>query len=173
MKSLGKNEQAFKFGSIDSEIHNVFETEGTTEDDIKIKELFENILVSKKEDKEKKDIELQKIKNSVTPAYVRVDEQMKRFQKISRGMGMGQSNTFSPKKTIVINPNSILIQNALKIHQKGSNKELVHKICHHIEDLALISNEGLKSDEKEVFVQRGQELLSDLLSELSGTSVVR
>ena len=170
MKSLGKDNRSLKFGSIDSEIHNVFETEGTSGDDIKIKELFEKVLVSK-EDKEKKDIELQKIKNSLTPAYFRVDEQMKRFQKMSQNMG--QTNTFAPKKTLVINPNSVLIQNALKIHQRGDNKNLVRKICHHIEDLALISSEGLKSGEKEVFVQRGQELLSDLLSKLSGTSSVR
>ena len=165
--SLGKDKTSVKFGSIDSEIHQIFETEGTTGDDIKIKELFEKILVSQKE-KDKKDIELQKIKNSVTPAYFRIDEQMKRFQKMSQGMG--QTSTFSPKKTLVINPNSSLIQNALRVHKQGHHQNLIGKICHHIEDLALISSEGLQSEEKNLFVQRGQELLSDLLAEISETS---
>ena len=76
---------------------------------------------------------------------------------------MGQNkDTFPVKKTLVINPNSPLIQNALTISQKGGNDELVEKICHHVEDLALISSEGLKDENKDLFVQRSQELIQKL-----------
>ena len=162
MKSLGK--EKIKFGSVDSEIHQIFETEGTSGEDIKVKELFEQILVPPKEDNKKdpsdKEIELQKIKNTSLPAYIKVDEQMKRFETMSRSMGQG--NTFPPKKTLVINPANPLIQSVLNLHEKGNNRELVDKVCHHIEDLALISSEELGAKEKELFVRRGQEILLEL-----------
>jgi molecular chaperone HtpG len=60
-----------------------------------------------------------------------------------------------------VNPSSPLIQNALKIWEKG-NKPLVNKICHHVQDLAGISSEGLSTEEKEQFVQRSQELIQEL-----------
>ena len=69
---------------------------------------------------------------------------------------------FPTKKTLVINPANPLIQNALKIHEKGGNEQLVVKLCHHVEDLAQISSEGLKSDEKELFIQRTQDLMQEL-----------
>ena len=164
VKSGGDGKEKFVFASVESEIHNIFETESTTGEDVKIKELFESILSPKqegeKDEVDKMEIELQKIKNSPTPAYFKIDEQMKRIQKMSQGMG--QSGAFPLKKTLVINPTNALIQNAFKIHQRGGNEQLVDKICHHIEDLALISGEGLKNEQKEGFVRRGQELLSEL-----------
>jgi molecular chaperone HtpG len=72
------------------------------------------------------------------------------------------NNSFPLKKTLVINPGHPLIQNAMKIHETGNNEELVKKICHHVEDLANISSEGLNSDSKDLFVQRSQELIQDL-----------
>ena len=163
LESKGFGQEKYQFGSIDSEIHNVFETEQTTGDDIKIKELFEQVLSPKKEGEKApgdKEIELTKIKNSPTPAYFKVDEQMKRFHKMNQNMGY--ANNFPLKKTLVINPTNPLIQNAFKLHQQGGQTELVDKICHHIEDLALLSSEGLQNDRKEQFIQRGQELLSKL-----------
>ena len=55
-----------------------------------------------------------------------------------------------------------MIQNALKLHDQGEKKELVEKICHYVEDLAYISSEGLKVEERDQFVQRSQDLISDL-----------
>jgi molecular chaperone HtpG len=50
----------------------------------------------------------------------------------------------------------------MKIWQAGKHPLLVEKICHHVEDLATISSEGLKHDEKEMFVKRTQELIEEL-----------
>ena len=148
--------EKLKFGSVESEIHQLFEAEETAADDIKVKEFFEKALSAK-------EVELKKIKNISTPAYFKTDEQMRRFQKMSQSMGQGDS--FTPKRTLVINPGNPLVQNAFKMHEKG-HKGLADKICHHIEDLASISGEGLKNEEKDRFVKRGQELLSEL-SELA------
>lgn len=174
-KKIGDVE--YKFASIDSEVHNLLEVENTNEEDMKIKELFTKILVgeeksqNKKDKKDEKDanpmasmggteVEIQKIKNATSPAYFKTDEQMKRFAKMAQGMG--QNSMFPTKKTLVINPNNALIQNAFKIHEKGDNEALVDKICHHVEDLATISSEGLKNEEKDNFVQRSQALIQEL-----------
>lgn len=155
----------YQFGAIDTEVHNVLEVENTNEEDMKIKELFAKILSPEKKEGEEPaldgtEIEIQKIKNSSSPAYFKTDEQMKRFAKMAQSMG--QNAMFPTKKTLVINPNNPLIQNALKIHEKGNHEALVDKICHHVEDLATISSEGLANEDKDLFVKRSQELIQEL-----------
>jgi len=169
------DEGAWKFASVDAEIANLLGTENANEDDMKVKELFNKILGIPEDDKSKKDdiadpmaklggtdIEISKLKNATSPAYFKVDEQMKRFAKMTQSMGQAGASTFPVKKTLVINPGNALIQNALKIHEKGDHEELVDKICHYVEDLATISSEGLKNEDKETFVQRSQELIQEL-----------
>lgn len=165
-------EITYKFASVDSEISTLLEQDATTESDIKVKDLFTNILIgstaNKTEEQEDldslnhgglKDIEIAKIKNSKAPAYFKVDEQMKRMHQMAKSMG--NDSMFPVKKTLVINPASPLIQNALKLHEKGADN-LVKKLCHHVEDLAHISSEGLKHEEREAFVLRTQELMQEL-----------
>lgn len=169
-KKIGDNN--YQFVSIDSEIANLLETESTSEDDIKIKELFQSVLVGETKtteenpggDLDKIDIEIQKIKNSKTPAYFKVDEQMKRFAKMAQSMG--QNNPFPIKRTLVINPRNPLIQNAMRLNQSEKNRPLVEKIVHHVEDLAQISASGLATDEREKFVKRTQDLISELTGQL-------
>ena len=86
---------------------------------------------------------------------------MKRFQQMTKSMGQ---NSFQMplKKTLVVNPRNALIQNALKLWEKGEKKELAEKICHHVQDLASLSSEGLTSEEKEKFVTRSQSLVQEL-----------
>ena len=144
-----------KFISIDSEIANLLESEATNDSDIKVKDMFTEILAGG----ETQDIEIVKIKNAKAPAYFKVDEQMKRMQQMAKSMG--NDAMFPIKKTLVINPNNPLIQNALKLHEKGS-LDLVNKLCHHVEDLAHISSEGLKHEEREAFVLRTQDLMQVL-----------
>jgi molecular chaperone HtpG len=172
MTKLGDN--TYHFASVDSEIAGLLEQEATTDSDIKVKDMFTNILIGNtehgahseaEEDMDSlnhgglKDIEIVKIKNSTSPAYFKVDEQMKRMHQMAKSMG--NDAMFPIKKTLVINPGSPIIQNALKLHEKG-NDALVKKICHHVEDLALISSEGLKHEDREAFVNRTQELMQEL-----------
>ncbi|MCO4794989.1 MAG: molecular chaperone HtpG [Bacteriovoracaceae bacterium] len=160
-----KNDEAYRFSSIDSEIGNILESGSTTDEDIKVKEFFTKVLIGEKKSEEIMDglseIEISNFKNSSSPAYFKTDEQMKRFQKMTQAMNGVQGN-FPVKKTLVVNPGNALIQNALKIHEKGSNEQLVEKICHHVEDLAAISSEGLKDENRDNFVQRSQELIQEL-----------
>jgi molecular chaperone HtpG len=159
-KKLG--EQNFKFTAIDSVIETLLESTETTPDDIKVKEFFKEVLVgSDKEIEAKLDVEVKNLKNASSSAYFKVDENMKRFQQMTKSMG--QSAFSMPlKKTLIVNPRNTLIQNALKIWEKGEKKELAEKICHHVQDLASLSSEGLSSEEKERFVTRSQSLVQEL-----------
>ena len=156
-----QGDKTWKFVGVDGEISNILETENQTPEDVKVKELFNNILA--KEEKEgggKKEVEIQKFKDVASPAYFKTDEQMKRMAQMAQSMG--SNNALPMTRTLVINPGNPLIQNALKIHEKGDNKELVEKICHHVEDLATISVDGLSDEGKEHFVKRSQDLIREL-----------
>jgi molecular chaperone HtpG len=159
-KKLG--EQNFKFTAIDSVVETLLDTAETTADDIKVQDFFKEVLVgSNKEIEAKLDVEVKNLKNSSSSAYFKVDENMKRFQQMTKSMG--QSAFSMPiKKTLIVNPRNLLIQNAFKIWEKGDKKELAEKICHHVQDLASLSSEGLTSEEKEKFVTRSQSLVQEL-----------
>lgn len=178
VESKPLKEDKYQFSSVDVEFGNLLATENTNEDDIKIKELFTKVLVgeeateSKDEadknlaDPAKFDVAVEKVKNDQAFAYFKVDEQMKRFSKMAESMGNGAG--FPIKKTLVINPNNPLIQNAYRLHNEGGREQLVEKICHHVEDLALIGAQGLGPEDKEGFIQRSQSLIKELTDSLNG-----
>ncbi len=151
-KKLG--EQSFKFSAIDSIIETILETAETTPDDIKVQDFFKEVLAGQ-------EVEVKNLKNSSSSAYFKVDENMKRFQQMTKSMGQ-TAFSMPVKKTLVVNPRNALIQNALKIWEKGERKELAEKMCHHVQDLASLSSEGLTSEEKEKFVIRSQSLVQEL-----------
>ncbi len=157
-----QDEKSFKFAAIDSEIEHLLDTTATSADDMKVKEFFKQVLVGdNKEIEAKLDVDVKNLKNASSSAYFKVDENMKRFQQMTKSMG---NTAFSMpiKKTLVINPSNTLIKNALKIWEKGDKKDLAEKICHHVQDLASLSSEGLSSEEKEKFVTRSQSLVQEL-----------
>lgn len=159
-------EEALRFSSVDTMIGELLESESTNEDDIKIKDLFQRVLFSgkaKDDKKEEESVEIAKMKNSLFPAYFKVDETMKRFAQMAQSMGQAQA-AFPVKKTLVVNPANPLVQNALKLHEKGGQEELVKKLCLHVQDLATISADGLKTEDRDQFVQRSQTLVQDLSS---------
>ena len=155
-----KEDKVYRFSSIDSEIENILESENVLDEDIKVKDLFSKVLFGDQKKEDKTEVVLQKLKGGASPAYYKVDEQMRRFSKMAESMGGAEK--FPVKKTFVVNPSNPLIKNALKIHEKGKHENLVNKLCHHVEDLAHISSGGLTSKERESFVIRSQDLLQEL-----------
>jgi molecular chaperone HtpG len=160
MKKNG--DQSFKFSAIDSEIENLLDAGDTSAEDIKVKDFFKSVLVGDNKELEAKlDVEVKSFKNASSSAYFKVDENMKRFQQMTKSMG--QSAFSLPiKKTLIVNPRNVLIQNAYKIWEKGEKKELAEKMCLHVQDLATLSSEGLTSEDKEKFVNRSQQLVQEL-----------
>ncbi|HXH30472.1 MAG TPA: molecular chaperone HtpG [Bacteriovoracaceae bacterium] len=160
MSKIG--EQSYKFAAIDSEVENLLDASETSSDDMKVKDFFRQILVGdNKEIEGRLEVDVKNLKNASSSAYFKVDENMKRFQQMTKSMG---NTAFSMpiKKTLVVNPRNVLIQNALKIWEKGEKKDLAEKICHHVQDLATLSSEGLTSEDKEKFVNRSQNLVQEL-----------
>ncbi len=157
-----QDDKSFKFSAIDSEIENLLETTATSADDIKVKEFFKQVLVGDNKELEAKlDVDVKNLKNASASAYFKVDENMKRFQQMTKSMG-NSAFAMPIKKTLVINPSNPLIKNALKIWEKGEKKDLAQKICYHVQDLASLSSEGLSSEDKEKFVTRSQALVQEL-----------
>ena len=170
----GEGRKELHFESVDNAVQRVLETEGATGEDMKVKELFEGALAPKDGggkdgggkdggggDGAGKEVELGKVKDAGTPAWLKTDERAKRLRKMAGTLGRGE-DAFPLKRTLVVNPNNPLVRNALRIHEKGGNKELAAKLCRHIEDLAMVGSEGLEDARREGFVRRGQELLSEL-----------
>jgi len=160
MKKL--EEVSYKFTAIDSEIENLIEASQTTPEDIKIKEFFQKVLVGDNKDLATKlDVDVKNLKNSSSSAYFKVDESMKRFQQMTKSMG--QTSFAMPiKKTLIVNPSNGLIKNAFKLWEKADKKDLAEKICHHVQDLAHLSSEGLSTEDKEKFVLRSQQLVQEM-----------
>ncbi|MBF0361201.1 MAG: molecular chaperone HtpG [Oligoflexia bacterium] len=171
------NGKLYKFAAVNSEVENLLAQENSTDTHMKIKDLFKSILAkvtntdqttTDKENDGKDsamEVEIKAYKNSDAPAYFKSDEYMRRLQYMTRTMGSFGHSDMPVKKTLVINPSNTLVQNALKLWEKDqeANKELVSQICHHIEDLAHISSEGLQNnEEKDAFVTRSQKLLQNL-----------
>lgn len=156
MKAFG--ETSYKFTSVASEVENLLGGEQTAPEDIKVQDFFKQVLGGENKDLE---VEVKNLKNATSSAYFKVDEQMKRFQQMTKSMGQ---NTFALplKKTLVVNPKNPLVQNALKLWEKGEKKELAEKLCHHVQDLANISSDGLSGEEKEKFVLRSQDLVQEM-----------
>ncbi|MFZ9001186.1 MAG: molecular chaperone HtpG [Bacteriovoracaceae bacterium] len=161
-----KGDHEYKFASVDSEIGNLLKDETTSADDVKIRDLFTKVLTgdTKEDDTDKMEIEIEKLKNGTSPGYFKVDEQMKRFSKMA--VSMGNNAAFPMKKTLVINPANPIVLNALKLHEKGEHPDLVDKLCHHIEDMAHVSSEGLNNENKQDFLKNTQDLIKKL-SELA------
>lgn len=149
-------EHEWKFAPIETEIENLLEVAPTTADDVKIGDFFKEALEAKPETL---DVEVKGLKNATAPAYFKVDEQMRRFQQMTKSMG----NNFSMplKKTLVVNPSHPLVQNAFKMWE-GNKKDLAKKMVTHVQDLATLSSEGLAAENKEAFVARSQALIQEL-----------
>ncbi|MEE2671659.1 MAG: molecular chaperone HtpG [Bdellovibrionota bacterium] len=159
MQAQGDN--AIKYQLVDNAIEEILETQAASADDVKVKDLFTSFLVGEKDEKEpsQMEVEVRNFKNSKTAAYFKVDEQMKRFANMTRQMGNANFN-MPTKKTLVVNPSHVLVQNTLKLSE--NKKDLADKLAHHIQDLAAISGEGLDENGRKDFVMRSQDLMSEL-----------
>tara|TARA_B100001971_G_scaffold215192_1_gene259820 strand:+ start:71470 stop:73404 length:1935 start_codon:yes stop_codon:yes gene_type:complete len=159
-----KGDLETKFLLVDNAIEEIFDAENSTEEDMQLKDIFTEILVGKDEaEKEKSNLEIdvKKFKNSTSAAYMKVDQNMKRMQQMTQQMG-NSGFDFPVKKTLVLNPASNLVQNVFKLWSKDDKKDLAKKLVFHIQDLAQISGEGLGDEERALFVNRSQELVSEL-----------
>ena len=133
-----------------------------------IKELFEKAL-----NKPKVNIRTESLKSDdpqgTPPAMVLLPEVLRRLQEMNALMQQ-QSVQFPEDHILVVNTAHPLIQNLVNLSQgsiiQGSGQsptgELVNLICNQVYDLALMSQKGFDADGMKSYVQRSNQVLTQL-----------
>jgi molecular chaperone HtpG len=159
-----------KFSRVDSELDDSLiekdqeetvdpETNQTFGD--RIKDLF-NVALNKP----KLTIRTEAIKSddpaSTPPAMVLLPEEQRRIQEMMAMMQQQQAQ-FPEEHVLLLNTAHPLIQNLANLKQNGS-AELADTICHHVYDLALMAQKGFDADGMKSFVERSNQVLTQLTS---------
>ncbi len=155
-----------KFKRVDSDIaeqvvstdqkQEIVDSNNKTEKD-KIKEFFTSAI-----EKEGLEIKVEALKSSEVPAVILLPEFLRRMTEMNSGLGHEKSS-FLKNHSLVLNSNSKLIKNALKIGE-GPNIEKGRLLARHIYDLALLSSKAMDESETGSFLKRSNQLLEELSS---------
>jgi molecular chaperone HtpG len=166
-----------KFARLDSELdESLIEKENseivdpTTNQTLgdRMKDLFTNAL-----SKPKLTIRTESLKSdnpsSIPPAMVLLPEEQRRMQEIM-AMMQQQVAEFPEEHILMVNTAHPLIQNLAAMEQSSivradgtsSNQELVNLICEHVYDLALMAQKGFNADSMNAFVDRSNQVLTQL-----------
>lgn len=155
---LEAKETGVTFARIDSDISETLknhETEDSKDLNDKIKNIFNEVIPDVV-----KEVKVENLKNSETPAMILVSEQSRRMSEMSKMFGgMDMPDMFKEERTLVINNNNSIIKKIASI-DIDERKEKVNLICNYILDLALLSNKELTSEEMDNFINRSNELLN-------------
>jgi len=155
---LESKEPGVTFARIDSDISETLkgdETEELKDLNEKIENLFKEVASN-----DVKEIKVESLKNSETPAMILVSEQSRRMAEMSKMFGgMDMPNMFSEERTLVINNNNPIIKKLTNVSLE-EDKERINLICSYILDLALLSNKELTSEEMDSFIDRSNKLLN-------------
>jgi molecular chaperone HtpG len=157
-----------KFSRVDAELDDALIEKDQTEEvdpetnqtfSDRIKGLFNTAL-----NKPKLTIRTEAIKSdnpaSTPPAMVLLPEDQRRMQEMMAMMQQQQAQ-FPEEHILLLNTAHPLIQNLSKLQQAGST-ELADTICHHVYDLALMAQKGFDADGMKTFVERSNQVLTEL-----------
>lgn len=155
---LEAKETGVTFARIDSDISETLknnETEDLKDLNEKIKNLFNEVISNGV-----KEVKVESLKNSETPAMILVSEQSRRMSEMSKMFGgMDMPDMFKEERTLVVNNNNAIIKKIASIDLEGK-EEKVNLICNYILDIALLSNKELSSEEMDNFIDRSNKLLN-------------
>ncbi|MGN1029047.1 MAG: molecular chaperone HtpG, partial [Bacilli bacterium] len=155
---LEAKETGVTFARIDSDISETLknnETEELKDINDKIKNLFSKVSTNNV-----KEVKVESLKNSETPAIILVSEQSRRMSEMSKMFGgMDMPDMFKEERTLVVNNNNPIIKKLSSINIEGK-EEKVNLICNYILDLALLSNKELVPEEMDNFINRSNKLLN-------------
>ncbi|MGI0494613.1 molecular chaperone HtpG [Alkalinema pantanalense CENA528] len=110
---------------------------------------------------------------SAPPAMVLLPEEQRRLQEMMAMMQQQQAQ-FPEEHILLLNTSHPLIQNLANL-SKGSlegvaspSGDLANMICHHIYDLALMAQKGFDADGMKSFVERSNQVLTQLTDRAAG-----
>ena len=147
-----------KYKRIDSELTDILKSDGLTDGDESLFELFKN--ASKNEHLE---VKYESLKDISVPAILTVSEESRRMEdmmKMYSSMGMNLGGDFPVEYTLILNSSSSLISRLSKI--KGEDEDKAMLIASEIYKLALISQRHLSADELKEFLNDSFKLLERL-----------
>ena len=90
-------------------------------------------------------------------------EQIKRMKSMNNFM-KGNSGPVFEDLSLVVNSNNSLVKDIIKLNEKTETQELFKKLCNHVFDLAKMSKQHLSGEQMQSFIQRSNELMSELSS---------
>lgn len=155
---LEAKETGVTFARIDSDISETLknnEAEELKDINDKIKNLFSKVSTNNV-----KEVKVESLRNSETPAIILVSEQSRRMSEMSKMFGgMDMPDMFKEERTLVVNNNNPIIKKLSSIDIEGK-EEKVNLICNYILDLALLSNKELAPEEMDNFINRSNKLLN-------------
>ncbi|MDV4151733.1 molecular chaperone HtpG [Clostridium sp. AL.422] len=158
---LEAKETGVTFARIDSDISEILKSDETEEHkdlNEKIKSLFNEVITNNV-----REVKVESLKNSETPAMILVSEQSRRMSEMSRMFGgMDMPDMFKEERTLVVNNNNPIIKKISSINIEG-REEKVNLICNYILDLALLSNKELNQEEMDNFINRSNKLLNMII----------
>ena len=174
---LERDHSDVKFSRVDSELDENL-VSGDSDSEIvdpntnktrseQVKELFETAL-----NKPKLTIRTESLKGdnaqASPPAMVLLPEAMRRLRDMTALLQQEQSD-FPEEHILVVNTAHPMIQNLANIAQGGivtsegsPSSELANLICHHVYDLALMSQKGFDADGMKQFINRSNQVLTQL-----------
>ncbi|MEG0952331.1 MAG: molecular chaperone HtpG, partial [Niameybacter sp.] len=106
-------------------------------------------------------VKLESLKSTSVPSMLLISEESRRMQEMMKLYGMDTANLPANEATLVLNENHPLITT---LAQKDLDAHTQDLVCHHLYDLALISNQTLSAEAMQAFLQRNNELLMTLLN---------
>lgn len=155
---LEAKEPGVTFARIDSDISDILKEENnedTSDFNKKIEDTFKELNI-----KDIKEVKVQGLKNTETPAIILVSEESRRMLEMSKMFGgMDMTNMFNEEKTLVLNSNNPIIKK-IASSNNDDNKEKLQLISNYIVDIALLSNKELNAEEMNSFIDRSNKLLS-------------
>jgi molecular chaperone HtpG len=111
--------------------------------------------------KYKLQIQAEALKSESVPAMILLPETLRRLQELNAVIQQ-KPLEFLEEHTLVLNTAHPLIQNLQSLADRGRDPDLVHLICNHIYDLALITQKSFDPAAARAFVQRSNEVLTRL-----------
>lgn len=154
---LESKESGVSFARIDSDIDNALKNnnidqEKSNENIINLfKHIDKNII---------KEIKVESLISSKTPAIVLVSEESRRMAEMSKMFGdINMSSMFKEERILVVNKDNSIINKLLTVSLEGK-EDKVKLICDYIVDIALLANKELTIEEMDSFINRSNEILN-------------
>lgn len=107
------------------------------------------------------EVEAKSLAADHVPAFIMIDEEMRRMKEALALSSQQLPSTFGGKKTFVVNTNNRLIQALFRL--KTEKPELASEVVHHLYDLSLLSQKEFDPATLAQFVTRSNRVLEELL----------